>query len=174
MRMPDFSTRRRVSRPGQGETWLLGAALVATVVSAYEASSAWAWRGAARGALAAARHEAEALDSRRRSLERRGGTSGDALASQIRLTEDAPPSRVMAEIAALLPPDARLEGVTLRYGRRLALDMQVVGRSAPAYDLFLKRLAESPSFEEVVPGAETREGQVQASVQALYRPGGRP
>jgi hypothetical protein len=36
--------------------------------------------------------------------------------------------------------------------------------------LFLERVAESPLFADVLPGAETREGEMRASLRMRYRP----
>jgi hypothetical protein len=70
-----------------------------------------------------------------------------------------------------MPPDVRLESVSMHYGDRLELEMRVVARSSSAYDLFLEKLQSSPLFERVLPGEENRDGEVQAAVRAAYRGG---
>lgn len=167
--MRDFSSRPR--RPGTG---LLDTLLVALASLALLWSSAQAvrwWREArsrtrgvedARGELDAARAQLSALESR----------PGDiALARQTLLTLDAPPPRVLAALAEVLPKDVRLESVSMRYGDRLELEMEVVARTSAAYDAFLDRLASSPRFETVLSGEENREGEVRASVRAGFRGG---
>ena len=51
--------------------------------------------------------------------------------------------------------------------------MQVSAKSGGAYEVFLQRLEASPLFEEVVPGEETRDGGVTASIACRYRGGAR-
>ena len=60
----------------------------------------------------------------------------------------------------------------LVYGGRLLLEMRVSARAAASYDLFLDRLARSPSFGEVLPGDENRQGEVHALVRAVWRGAG--
>jgi hypothetical protein len=47
--------------------------------------------------------------------------------------------------------------------------MHVSAKTAGAYEAFLQRLEASPLFEEVVPGEETRDGGVSASIEMRYR-----
>jgi hypothetical protein len=131
----------------------------------------------ARAALAAARASVEGL---RREVERdraaiqaleSGRWAGERFAAQALLGAEAEPGVVVADVAALLPADVRLDTLSLTYGERLELDMQVAARGAAAYDTFLRRLTESPRIRDVRPGAENREGEVRASVRALYVPG---
>jgi hypothetical protein len=77
---------------------------------------------------------------------------------------------VIADIAALVPPDVRLGAVGFNYGGSLTLDITVVARRASDYDLFLERLASSPRFTAVTPGEEDREGELRANVRATYQP----
>ena len=79
------------------------------------------------------------------------------LAAQALLTADAPPSRVVAELARLMPADVRLDDLRLAYGERLELEMRVSARVAGSYDVFLERLERSPSFARCCP--ETRTGR---------------
>ncbi len=171
--MRDFSTEARRRPAGALDAVLLAMAAAVLVASCYAASAARADLGRARAALADGRREAEGLGSRARAIESRSGV-GEALATQIALAGDAPPPRVLAEVAALLPPDVRLDSLALAYGPRLTLEARVVARGAAAYDAFVKQLAESPLFAEVLPGPESRDGEVQASVQMTYRGTPRP
>ena len=70
--------------------------------------------------------------------------------------------------------DARLGRLDLRYGDELELDLHVETRTPAAYDRFLEALAASGRVDRVVPGPEAREGEVAASVKAVYVPGARP
>jgi hypothetical protein len=51
--------------------------------------------------------------------------------------------------------------------------MQVSAKAGGAYEAFLQRLEGSPLFDDVVPGEETRDGGVSASIQLRYRGGSR-
>ena len=166
----DFSTRPRRSRPA---TWELGLLLVALLILGLVAREAWG----ARAALAVAGAQVEGL---RREVERErtavqalesGGRAGERFAAQALLGAEAEPAEVVAEVAALLPPAVRLDALGLTYGEALELDMQVAARGSEAYDAFLTRLTESARIRDVRPGAESREGEVRASVRALYVPG---
>jgi Tfp pilus assembly protein PilN len=81
---------------------------------------------------------------------------------------------VLADLEALLPPDVRLQSLTMDYGEGLDLSLQVAARRASSYDLFLQRLQQSPSFLNVRPGEEVRDRGVRARVRAAYRGGRRP
>ncbi len=143
--------------------------MLASICAAYFASDAWAELRRARAGVESERREAAVVAEKTRGLE--VGRGGGTLGSQIVLTAEAPPPRVVAALAALLPPDVRLDGVALAYGDNLGIEARVVARHAASYDLFLKRLSESPSFTGIVPGAESRQSGVQASVQMRYRGG---
>ncbi len=167
----DFSTgpRRRAGWSAGQRGLVAGAGLVLGLLS-WLALSAWndhryAWERvqAARQGLAEARSRAQLADSRERPQ--------DAAASLALLTAQAPPARVVAALAALLPPDVRLDGLTLKYGERVELDLRVAARDAQAYDLFLSRLEASPLFERVEPGDEGRDGEVRTTVHAALRRG---
>lgn len=168
---PDFSTQRRPPRI-DGLTLLLlvvaGVALAATAYEALEARAEAARSQAAvralRDTLVQERTRLEAVGSRRRE-------GAATLFTQAALTAEAPPPRVLAELSSLLPADARLENVTLGYGARLEIELQVAARDARAYDRLLERLSESPLFEDVLPGAESREGEVRAGVRLAWRSG---
>lgn len=165
----DFSTSRHRTGSARGDTALLVAGALAAILAAHGAGRARSTLGAARGAVLELRREVEGERSRIQALEASEGT-GERYAAQALLTVEAEPPRVVAAIAALLPPDVRLEALHLSYGNRLEMDLQVAARRASAYDRFLAGLAESSRIREVLPGAENREGEVRAAVHALYQP----
>lgn len=167
--MRDFSTRPRRSGPRPVDAALLALGGLALAWSAYSALASRREAGARRVSVAEARRELASSRSRLGALESRSGDM--TLARQTLLTLDAPPPRVLATLAALMPSDVRLASVSMRYGDRLELEMRVVARSSTAYDVFLERLQSSPAFEGVLPGEENRDGEVRASVRAGYRGG---
>lgn len=170
---PDFRTRPRAKRSPLASRIALGLAAAALLLAAGEAVRAARARDEAREGAVRTRREVEPLRVRLRAKE--SASSRDAtLRRQAELTAGAAPPRVIADLAALLPGDARVGRLDLHYGDRLELDFQVETRTSAAYDLLLEALAASGRVEGVVPGPETREGEVQASLRAVYRPGGRP
>jgi hypothetical protein len=102
---------------------------------------------------------------------RRGSDRG-ALAAQALTTSEAPPARIFADLASLMPADVRLNGVTLTYDEGVGMEVTVVARQGASYDLFLERLAASPRFTDILPGAESRGGAVSAPIHMRYRVGG--
>jgi hypothetical protein len=170
--MRDFSTRPRRRPPDALDAGLLAVAGLALIAATYATASAWTDLRRAREHVESARREASAEAGRLQALESRRGA--DSLAGAAVLTLDAPPPRVLAELAALLPPDVRLDSVSLSYGEDLALDVQVAARVSSAYDVFLQRLEDSPRFRDVLPGDESRDAGVRASIRATYRPGRAP
>jgi len=136
-------------------------------LAAQQACAARAAQDRARSRVAEARGDVTALRERLRRLEARSGAD-DAAIGRALAAAAAPPPRVLADVVALLPGDVRLDGLSLSYGERIELDLQVVARRARDYDLFLERLTASPRFEAVLPGPERREGEVRANVRAAY------
>jgi len=167
----DFSTTRRRSGTAGWEIGLLVSGALVAVLAAHAAGTARATLGAARARVEQLRREADADRSRIRTIESSPGPT-ERFAAQALLTAEAEPPRVVADVVALLPPDVRLEALGLTYGSRLEVDLQVAARRSGAYDRFLERLAESPRFRDVLPGAESRDGDVRAAVRALYQPSG--
>lgn len=166
--MTDFSSTVRRRRFGRGEKALLAAGAAALAWSAWTSASAWREWSRIQASVTEARGELEAVQARIQALERRNGPD-QMLSSQALLTAEVPPPRVAAEIGALLPRDVRLEGLGLKYGRRVDVEMLVVARSAKSYDTFLERIESSPAFEDVVPGDENRDGELRAVVRAGYK-----
>jgi hypothetical protein len=168
-RARDFSTRPAASRADLG---LLLAAAVVLGLGAQQALAARAARDAARERAAEARRTLSALRER---LPGSGTTSGESgLSARALAARSATPGTVLADLAALLPPDVRLDRLDLAYGAAVTVDAQVVARAPRAYDLFLERLARSPRFHAVQPGTERREGELRVSVRAAYRPEAAP
>ena len=165
----DFSTRprRRAARPF--DLALLAAGSAALLLSAYATVNAWNGRQRARARVEETRRETQAAQSRVRELEAQREPA-QAAAYQALLTVEAPPPSVLADLVALMPGDVRLDAVSLSYGEPLGVRVDVVARSAPAYDLFLDRLQRSPRFADVLPGEENREGELRTSIQMTYRP----
>jgi len=167
----DFSTRPRRASPVPATLWIAGGTLVLVL------STAWAIalrRDAARAeaTLAAANADLGRAEDRVRELQSAKYSTDDLLAAQIVGTAQAAPAMVLAELQKLLPADVRLTGITVTYGRTLDVDMQIQARRPDAYDEFLARLGRQSAFHDISPGAESREGVVQATVKARF--GGAP
>ena len=166
----DFSTHPRRRGLTRAEAAVLAAGVAACGLAAWSAGDAWSEHRAAAARLTAARAETEAVRSRLRDLQV-GGGSADALAAQAVLSGEAPPERVIAAVAELLPGDVRLESVSLAYGRQLVLELRVAARRPASFDLFLDNLQRSPSFTDVLPGEEDRTGEMRALIRGRYAPG---
>jgi hypothetical protein len=164
----DFSSRPRRRRPAPADLGLVGIGLLTLLVAGYATGTSWADLKRARQHVVDLRRESEAAQARLRTLESRSAPTA-ALATQALLSEEAAPPRVMADLASLMPPDVKLESMGLVYGESVAIQMQVSAKSAGSYDAFLQRLEGSPLFDDVVPGEETRDGGVSASITARYR-----
>jgi hypothetical protein len=165
---PDFSTRPKPPRARPLDLALAGAAALFAALAGYEALQARAALTRDREAVREARRQLENVRSRAVELEARRPRDGRLTASQVRLTVEAPPPRIAAEVAALMPPDVRLDSLDLSYGDRLDVAISVVARSAGAYDRLLDRLSEAPLFQNVLPGAESREGEVRAQIRMTW------
>lgn len=169
-RVPDFSTRSGVSRTRLGwERLLLGTAAALLLASAARAPGAIRDARESEARIAELRREVESDRDRLRALESRRRAGGDLLTSQLVLTAEAAPARVLAEITELLPPDVRLESASFSYSSRLEIETQLVARRPASYDVFLERVAGSPLFTEVLPGPEAREDEMRASLRMAYR-----
>ena len=168
MSRPDFSTRGRTPEARTGDLVFLGVSGLALVLAIASAAGAWSDLRRAGADLEKARNEAEAVSLKVRTHEARKGPDA-VLSARALLTAEIPPPRVLADLEALLPPDVRLLALTLDYGERLDLGLQVSARRAAAYDLFVQRLQESQLFTDVRPGEEMRDGGVRGQIQAAYR-----
>jgi Tfp pilus assembly protein PilN len=169
-RAPDFSTRAGPSQPGRGrEIALLAVAALVFLASGFSAFRAGAEARAAGAYLAGLRGEIEQERARLRALEGRQRSGGSVLTSKLVLTAEAPPARVLADLAVLLPPDVRLDSLALSYGARLEIEAQAVARRPASYDLFLERLSASPLFGEILPGSEARAAGMRGTLRMVYR-----
>jgi Tfp pilus assembly protein PilN len=168
--MPDFSTRPRPRRMEPAETVLLLVAVFTLLLAVRATWAAWADMTSVRTELATARRETDTASARTRVLET--GKGDEALATQALLTSEAPPPRILDDLAQLLPADARLDGLTLVYGDRLELELRLSARSPGSYDIFLTRLERSPLFANVAPGEETRDPGTHGIIRATYRGAG--
>ena len=170
--MRDFSSRPRRRAPQPVDVGLIGVGLLTLIVASYATGTSWAEFKRARQHVVDVRRDTEASQARLRTLEARSAPTA-ALATQALLSADAPPPRVLAEISGLMPPDLKLESLSLAYGDGIAIQLQVSAKAGGAYEVFLQRLEASPLFDEVIPGEESRDGGVTASIQAHYRGGPR-
>jgi hypothetical protein len=162
-RQPDFST---VPRPSRVPAFGTVAAAVAFVAVVLAGGAAWRAREEARVARARlddVRREVEAATSRLRALEAsaRGGAPGLAAA-------DAEPARIVADVASVLPADARLERLSIDYTHGGAVELEVVARDAATWDRLLERLEQAPQFREVEPGPEARDAEVRSLIRARW------
>jgi Tfp pilus assembly protein PilN len=162
-RQPDFRT---APRPSRGSAWgllCLAVGVLALGASAYLAASARAEATASARHLADVTGEVKALAARAAALSARPAAGAERLRAA-----DAPPARIVADVAAALPPDVRLDRLAIDYERGGQLELGVVARSAPAWDRLLERLERAPRLREVEPGPEARDGEVRSAVRARW------
>jgi hypothetical protein len=167
-RQPDFSTAPRPSRVPAFETVAVAVCLVALVLSG---AATWRARDEARAARARVddvRRQVQAASATLLSLDRSARSGRPGLPAA-----DAEPARIVADIAAVLPGDARLERLSIDYAHHGALELQVVARDASAWDRLLERLERAPQFREVEPGPEVRDAEVRSVVRARWVGGAR-
>ncbi len=170
--MRDFSSRPRRRPPQPVDLGLIGIGVLTLIFAGYATGTSWADFKRARQHVADVRRDTQAAQARLKSMEARSAPTA-ALATQVLLSTDAAPPRVLADLAALMPPDVKLDSLALSYGEGIGMSMHVSAKGAGAYEAFLQRLEASPLFEEVVPGEETRDGGVAASIEMRYRGGSR-
>lgn len=164
----DFSTERRDRRRAPGELALLAAGALALASALFLAQRASGTESRERGALERSRAELAQLERRAEALEAgRAGTDAQ-VAGRLRLTETAPPARVLSELASILPPGVRMQSLTLAYGADLAIDLELEARATRSYDLFVERAAASPFLRDVLPEPEQRDGDVRGGLSALW------
>jgi hypothetical protein len=168
---PDFSTRPAVPRARWRSLGLLGLGVTLAIASLV---SAIGWDRQLR------RAQMEIAELRRARPPGPGQSGAreipeailKAIGARALLTETAQPDEVLSDLAGLMPAGVRLDGVTLAYGERLAVEMQCVADGPASYDRFLDRLAESPAFAGLEPGQEARGGgELRATVRAEYARG---
>jgi hypothetical protein len=122
---------------------------------------------AARDHVAAVQREIGTLQARLRAVAGRTLAGGELL-TRAAAAGEAPPERIVAELARALPDDARIERLSIAYGDEIALEMRVVARDPEAWDRTLERLAKAEPLEEVSPGPERREGEVRTTIRARW------
>lgn len=166
----DFSTRRRPRGRRAGDVALLAGAVALLAASVHAAGSAWADARHARASVEEVRKELAAVETRAKALQASAGAEGVVGARAV-WSATAPPPRVVAALAQMLPRDVRLETLTLRYGAQLLVEMTLTARTAAEYDRFLQALESSPVFDDIVLGDESRADAVRASVRARYHGG---
>jgi len=167
----DFSSRvRRRPRWSASERGLVWASALLLALAGWWTFTAWRDHRHASARVEAARQELAAARSRDQAAPSRPDPAA-AIFSRAVLAAEASPGSVLGALAALLPADVRLDGLSLKYSERLELDLRVAARTAPAYDLFLSRLEESPLFERVEPGEENREGEIRTTVRVIFKAG---
>lgn len=166
----DFSSRRRPRGRGPFDLAVLGVASALLLASAYAAGSAWVDARHARASLDEVRREIAAAEDRAKALQAAAGGEGEVGARAV-WSATAPPPRVVAALAQMLPRDVRLETLTLRYAAQLEVEMTLTASTAADYDRFLQALESSPVFDRIVLGDESRADAVRASVRARYHGG---
>ena len=166
-RQPDFSTSPRPSRVSAWERLALVSGVLALLLAG---AAAWRARADARDArarLASVLGEVQSSGRRLHALESR------ARPGTLRLpASEAPPARVVAAVAALLPGDVRLEAFSIDY-RQGVLEIAVFAREAAAWDRLLDRLSRDRRFDDVRPGPESRDAEVKSTVRARWTGGSR-
>jgi Tfp pilus assembly protein PilN len=111
--------------------------------------------------------QVQELEGKVRALE---GSMESSRGARSRSAPPVPPAEIVSALAGLLPPGVRLTDLSLVYGTRPTLEVRVEARKAEAYDRFLENLGGSGSFGSIVPGPETRDPELAASVRAEYLP----
>jgi hypothetical protein len=163
----DFSTRP-AGRSGLQDLVLVALAAAGLVAAA--AATVATRRDLAEAVRAV--EEARRDPAARRAPLRRDSLQG--LAAQALATSEASPARILADLAALMPADVRLNGATLTYRDGVAVELTVMAREGASYDRFLERLAASSRFTDILPGAESRGGVITSPIRMRYRPGEAP
>ena len=166
--MRDFSSRPRRRPPQPVDLGLIGIGVLTLIFAGYATGTSWADFKRARQHVDDVRRDTQAAQARLKTMEARSAPTA-ALATQALLSTDAAPPRVLADLAALMPPDLKLDSLSLSYGEGIAMSMHVSAKGAGAYEAFLQRLEASPLYEDVVPGEEARDGGVSASIEMRYR-----
>ncbi|MET0555565.1 MAG: hypothetical protein ABW221_21165 [Vicinamibacteria bacterium] len=162
----DFSTRPAAPARSALDVTLLAIGLVALAWSGACAHGSWRDARVKRARVDEARRELAATRDRVSPVA--PGAAQAALARQALASLEAAPPAVLAALSAVLPPDVRLDQLTMAYGDSVQLQLGVVARDAAAYDLFLSRLEASAQFGSVSSGEENRDGEVRATVRAAY------
>jgi Tfp pilus assembly protein PilN len=113
------------------------------------------------------RREVEAAAARQQALDARVRGPARGLPAA-----EAPPARIVADLASAIPGDVRLERLSIDYAHDGAVEMHVVARDAASWDRLIARLEEAPWLREVQPGPEARESEVRSVVRGRWVGGG--
>jgi lambda repressor-like predicted transcriptional regulator len=165
---PDFSTSPRPRRPPLRDLLAIVVGLVALGFALHTAWSARRQADQSRDRLLSVRREVTALESRLRSVSARAGAGSELLARAAAASE-APPERIVAALAEVLPEDVRVDRLSIAYGEVVSLDLRLVSRDAAGWDLALARLVEAGTLEKVTPGPERRDGEIRTTVTAEWK-----
>jgi Tfp pilus assembly protein PilN len=139
------------------------------------AQQAYAARSALERARSQVSEQRQVLsDLKERERRAAGRREGSVTTARALAASHSPPSRVLGDLVALLPPGVRLNSIGLTYGEGVEVDLQVVARQSRDYDQFMERLARTGRFEAVRPGAERREGELRVDIRMTYRPDHEP
>jgi hypothetical protein len=169
MAAPDFRTNPRPRIPALSDRTLAAVAAGLLLLATADAFRAGRARDAAQLDLQRERRAVEARRARLRALEL-SARDGSTLRRQAELTTRASPPWVIADLARVLPADARFDRGELEYSDELELKVQVEARNPTAFDRLLEGLSSSGRVLGVVPGPEVREGPVSTTLTGVYRP----
>lgn len=163
-RQPDFSSSPRADRTAGWHGLALAACALAAIGSVLLARAARSEADEAQRRLAEVRRDVDAASARLQALEGRVAARRAGMLD----AADAPPARIVADVAAALPRDVRLERLAIDYRRGGALELAVVARDASAWDLLLRQLELAGHLRAVAPGPEARAAQVRSLVRARW------
>ena len=127
--MRDFSSRPRRRPPQPVDLGLIGIGVLTLIFAGYATGTSWADFKRARQHVADVRRDTQAAQARLKTMEARSAPTA-ALATQALLSTDAAPPRVLAELAALMPPDLKLDSLSLSYGEGIGMSMHVSAKNA--------------------------------------------
>lgn len=165
---PDFSTSPRPRRPPVRDLFAIVVGLLALGFALHTAWSARRQADESRDRLVAVRRDVSALESRLRALSAQAGEGG-VLMARAAVANEAPPERIVAALAGVLPDDVRVDRLIIDYGEVVSLDLRLVSRDASAWDLALEGLVEAGTLAKVTPGPEQRDGEIRTSVTAEWK-----
>jgi hypothetical protein len=163
-RQPDFSSTPRTSRVPLYQQLAFAACALVAIAAALQAYQAREQAQAARRRLAEVSREVDVARGRAQALESRARAARAGMLAP----EDAPPARIVAEVASLLPDDVRLERIAIDYRHGGVLELLVVAHDARAWDRLLQQLEGASRIREVEPGPEARAAEVRSLVRARW------
>jgi Tfp pilus assembly protein PilN len=163
-RQPDFSSERRAVRVPAWHNVALAAGALAALAAGLAAFRTTEEKSAASQRLAEVRREVAAAADRVKALEARAR----AVEAGMLAPDDAPPARIVSDLAKALPGDVRLERLAIDYGHGGVLELAVVARDASAWDRLLQQLELAPRLRAVTPGPEARAAEVRSVVRARW------